>query len=117
MFRPGSHRLLAAENERGGVDPGALGVVRPVPLSRLPALDYAAPVPLLAQAGQVSVLTTAAVHGASTNADDVPRRGMVLTFTAAGVTIGLPPNQLEEKRRYDAALRERLRPDRRHLIG
>lgn len=116
MLRPGSHRLLAAHNEQRDAGPDEVGVVRGVPLAALPALPYAEPVPLLARAGQCSVLTTSAVHGASTNVDDAPRKGLVLTFTAAGVKIGLPPAQEEQKLRYDAGLRERLDPGRRHLV-
>ena len=116
MFRPGSHLLLAAENERRGAGPDEVRTVRPMPLARLPLLPYADPVPLLARAGQVSVLTTSAVHGASVNVDDAPRQGMVITFVADGVRIGLPPDQEEQKRRYDAALRQALPPERRHII-
>src|SRR5262249_42241660 len=120
MFRPGSHLLLAAENERcpEGTRAGAdvVGAVRPCRIEQLPALDYADPVPLLARAGQVSVLTTSAVHGASVNVDDRPRKGMVITFVADGVEIGLPDDQREQKRRYDAALRPLLRPERQHII-
>jgi Phytanoyl-CoA dioxygenase (PhyH) len=116
MFRPGSHLLLAEENERRA-SPNDVGVVRPRRIEELPALDYAGPVPLLARAGQVSVLTTAAVHGASVNVDDQPRKGMVLTFVADGVEIGLPDDQRAQKRRYDAALRPLLRPERRHIVA
>lgn len=121
MFRPGSQLLLAAENERcpegTGAGPAEVGVVRPRRIEQLPALDYADPVPLLARAGQVSVLTTAAVHGASVNVDDQPRKGLVITFVADGVEIGLPEHDREQKRRYDAALRPLLRPERRHIVA
>jgi hypothetical protein len=116
MFRPGSHLLLAAENELRGAGPDEVGTVRPMPQARLPELPYADPVPLLARAGQVSVLTTSAVHGASVNVDDAARNGMVITFVAEGVRIGLPPDQEEQKRRYDAALRRALRPERQHIV-
>jgi hypothetical protein len=116
MFRPGSHWLLADYRERDPELRGVVPLVAPTSLAKLPSLDYAEPVPLLARAGQVSVLTTGAVHGASVNVDDAPRKGMVITFTAAGVEIGLPPNQAEQKRAYDRALRERLRPERRHIV-
>jgi len=117
MFRPGSHLLLAAANERRAAGPDEVRTVRPTPLARLPALDYADPLPLLATAGQVSVLTTGAVHGASVNVDDAPRKGMVITFVAGGVQIGLPPDQEEQKRRYDAALRQALPRERRHIVA
>src|SRR5262249_11941784 len=101
MCRPGSHWLIAAERERiaelQGTSPPGGGR----PLAQLPALDYPDPIPLLARAGQVSVLTTATVHGASTNVDTEPRKNLVVTFTAAGVEIALPPDQAARKREYD----------------
>jgi hypothetical protein len=110
MVRPGSHRLLAEVNTRGSG-------VAPAPMDRLPKLPYADPVPLTATAGQVSVLTTALVHGASVNVDSEPRKNLVLTFVAEGVKIGLSPAEEAQKREYDRGLRERLRPERVHIIA
>jgi hypothetical protein len=117
MLRPGSHLLIAAERERDPALRGASPAVAGVSLAQLPALPYADPIPLTARAGQVSVLTTATVHGASTNIDTEPRRVMVITFTAAGVEIVLPPAGTEQKRAYDQELRRRLRPDRAHIVA
>lgn len=117
MFRPGSHWQIGESRER---DPALCGVtptVAPAALALLPALPYADPVPLVARAGQVSVLTTGAVHGASVNVDDEPRYNFVLTFVADGVEIGLPPAQAEQKRAYDRELKQRLRPERAHIIA
>ena len=85
-------------------------------LDGLPALDYAEAIPVVAGAGQATVLTTAMVHGASTNVDTVPRKAMVITFTAAKVEIGLPQNQAETKRAYDRELKRLLRPERAHIV-
>ena len=117
MVRPRSHWLLAEERERHAEQRNAVPHVSGMSLARLPALPYADPVPLVARAGQVSVLTTAAVHGASVNVDTVPRQAMVITFTAAGVEIGLPADQAEQKRAYDRELRRRLRPERAHIVA
>jgi hypothetical protein len=117
MVRPRSHWLIAGERERHPELRNAPPRVAGMSLSQLPALPYADPVPLLARAGQVSVLTTATVHGASVNIDTVPRQAIVLTFTPAGLEIGLPPDQSEQKRAYDQALRQRLRPERAHIIA
>jgi hypothetical protein len=117
MVRPGSHWLIAAERERDPELRGRTPAVAGASLAQLPALEYADPIPLVARAGQVSVLTTAAVHGASTNVDTEPRFNLVLTFTAAGVEIGLPPAQAEQKQAYDRALRQRLRPERAHIVS
>jgi len=116
MFRPGSHLQLAGYRARQPELRNAPAAVAPTPLERLPDLPYAEPVPLLAKAGQVSVLTTAAVHGASVNVDDQPRKNLVFTFTDAGTHIGLSPQEAAQKREYDVGLRERFRPERRHII-
>ncbi len=117
MLRPGSHLLIAEERKRDPDWQGASAKVAPVPLEKLPDLPYADPVPLVARAGQVSVLTTAAVHGASVNMDDQPRKNLVITFTDAGVNIGLSPREAEQKREYDVGLRRLLRPDRVHIVA
>jgi ectoine hydroxylase len=116
MVRPGSHWLIAAERERDPELRESVPRVAGVPLDQLPALDYAEPIPLVARAGQVSVLTTATAHGASVNVDTMPRKVMVITFVAAGVEIALPPDQAEQKRAYDAELRRRLSPERAHIV-
>jgi hypothetical protein len=86
------------------------------PKAHLPDLPYADPVPVIAAAGQVSVLTTSMVHGGSTNVDTESRYAIVITFHPKDVYIGLPENQAEAKMKYDPELKEHLRPDRRHLI-
>jgi ectoine hydroxylase-related dioxygenase (phytanoyl-CoA dioxygenase family) len=117
MVRPGSHWLIAEERERDPVLRNGAPRVAGASLAQLPALAYADPIPLVARAGQVSVLTTATVHGASVNVDTAPRKAMVITFTAAGVEIALPPDQAEQKRAYDQELRLRLRPERAHMVS
>ncbi len=118
MVRPGSHLLIAEERERRHPErKGAVPEVAGVALAQLPALSYADPIPLLAKAGQVSVLTTATVHGASVNVDDAPRKVMVLTFTAADVKIGLPPDQERQRQAYNRGLRSHLRPERASIVA
>ncbi len=116
MVRPGSHLLLGKYREDDPEWKGDPPHVAPVPLANLPALPYADPIPLTATAGQVSVLTTATVHGASVNVDSEPRKNFVFTFTAADVSIGLPPGEEAQKREYHRGLRARLRPERAHII-
>ena len=116
MYRPGSHLLLAEAREH---DPNLRGVVPKVEVvaqANLPALNYAEAIPITAKAGQVSVLTTSTVHGASVNVDTEPRSVLVITFTPAGVTIGLPPNQEAQRLAYNQELRQHLRPNRVHII-
>ena len=116
MYRPGSHRLVAAARSADPMLKDAIPGVQGIKMANLPP-EYAAPQPVLAQAGQVTVLTTSMVHGGSTNIDNEPRKALVMTYTAAGIEIGLPENQAATKREYDAKLRELLRPERAHLVA
>lgn len=116
MYRPGSHRLIARYREDQPELEGSVPLVGGVLLEELPALDYTEALPVVARAGQTTVLTTAMVHGASTNVDTVPRKVMVITFTAVGVEIGLPQNQEEMKQAYHRELKRRLRPERAHIV-
>jgi len=111
MCRPGSHHLLATRGRWGPPHVAGVG------FDALPAHGYAPPIPILARAGQVSVVTTAMVHGSSVNVDDTPRRALIMTYTARGVRIGLPMEQEHERRRYLRTLAEHLSPARRHLAG
>ena len=117
MVRPGSHLLLGDYREHDPNWQGDPPRVAPVSQDKLPALPYANPVPLTATAGQVSVLTTATVHGASVNVDSEPRKNFVLTFTAADVTIALPAAEEAQKREYHRGLRTHLRPERANIIS
>ena len=116
MYHPGSHRLIAKERENQPELKDSIPLVAGVSLAGLPALGYADAIPVVARAGQVTVLTTAMVHGASINVDTAPRKAMVITFTAADVEIGLPQNQAETKRIYDRELKRYLRPERAHIV-
>ena len=116
MYRPGSHRLVATARSADPMLKDAMPGVQGIKMANLPP-EYAAPQPVLAQVGQVTVLTTSMVHGGSTNIDNEPRKALVMTYTAAGVAIGLPENQAATKREYDAKLRELLRPERAHLVA
>ncbi|MEO8694671.1 MAG: phytanoyl-CoA dioxygenase family protein [Acidimicrobiales bacterium] len=109
VCRPGSHRLLARTGGRGHPQVAGVG------LDALPRHDYGEPALVLARAGQVSVVTTGMVHGASTNVDDQPRRALVMTYTARGVRVDLPAEQEIDRRRYLRTLREHLTPARRHI--
>ena len=116
MHRPGSHRLVAQARSADPALKDAAPGIEGIRMEDLPP-EYAQPEPVLARAGQVSVLTTSMVHGGSTNIDTAPRKVMVLTYTAAGAEIGLPEAQAETKRTYDARLRSLLRPERAHLVA
>jgi hypothetical protein len=116
VIRPGSHRLIAEWRENTPDLKGATPQVVGTKLVELPDLPFEDPAPVIAKSGQVSVLTTATVHGASLNVDTVPRKSLHLTFTPEDVQVLLPPRQVDLKRSYDNALRKRLRKDRLHII-
>ena len=116
MVRPGSHLLIAETRERDPEGDGDPPRVASVAMADLPALPYADPIPLTAKAGQVTVCTTAMIHGASVNVDTEPRKNLVITFTAAGVAIGLPPGEEAQKREYHDGLRARMWPERVSLL-
>ena len=116
MYRPGSHIRIAAERQEDPDLKDAVPQVAGTSLNQLKDLQYTDPIPIVARAGQVSVLTTAMVHGASVNVDSLPRKVLVLTFTAKGVEIGLPANQAEAKQAYDRELRQHLLPERKHIV-
>lgn len=116
MWRPGSHRRLAQAWEEQVALRDEMPRVIGIKMEDLPALDFDRPCPLLARAGQATVLSTAMVHGASLNVDSAPRMALVMTFTAAGVEVGLPEAQQRTKEAYDAELKHRLRPERVHLV-
>jgi ectoine hydroxylase-related dioxygenase (phytanoyl-CoA dioxygenase family) len=116
VLRPGSHRLIAEWREQ---DPDLKGVTPQVvgtKLADLPDLPFEEPQPVVANSGQVSVLTTGTIHGASRNVDTVPRKSLHITFTPEDVEILLPPRQVDLKKAYDKELRMRLRKDRVHII-
>lgn len=116
MWRPGSHRPLAQAWQQQEALRGEIPRVIGIKMDDLPELDFAQPQPLLARAGQATVLSTAMVHGASLNVDRAARMALVMTFTAAGVRVGLPEAQQRTKDAYDAELRGRLRPERVHIV-
>ncbi|MSS73189.1 MAG: hypothetical protein EXS64_17105 [Candidatus Latescibacteria bacterium] len=117
MLRPRSHWLIAENRERDPSLRGSAPRVAGVKLAQLPPLPYADPTPIVARAGQVSVATTATIHGASVNVDTEPRKAFLTTFVAEGVEIELPENQAAAKREYDPELRRHLRPDRAHIVA
>ncbi|MEC7226069.1 MAG: hypothetical protein VXW00_04290, partial [Candidatus Latescibacterota bacterium] len=116
MWRPGSHRRLAQAWEEQVTLRDEMPRVIGIKMEDLPALDFDQPCPLLARAGQATVLSTAMVHGASLNVDNAPRMALVMTFIAAGLEVGLPEAQQRTKEAYDVELRHRLRPERVHLV-
>ena len=65
------------------------------------------PEPVIASAGQLTVVTTACLHRASPNRSNAPRRLMIVTFGRVGA---------DGPRAENAALRAMLPPQRRYLV-
>ena len=115
MHRPGSHRLIAAARSANPALKDTPPAIEGIKMEDLPPA-YAAAQPVVAKAGQVTVLTTSLIHGGSKNIDSEPRKALVMTYTSAGIAIGLPQHQATVKRAYDIELRKLLRPERAHLV-
>jgi hypothetical protein len=110
-YRPGSHRVIAEHLEH---DPTLNGWVESS--GTLPPLPLADPVPVLARRGQISVLTTACVHGPSLNLSDQDRKAIFVPFYPLGVPLSaFIRSELDRYAPYHRELRPRLRPERRHL--
>jgi ectoine hydroxylase-related dioxygenase (phytanoyl-CoA dioxygenase family) len=111
MYRPGSHRQLA---EHYATRPP--GTDNYLPVSALPPLPYAEPRPIIARAGQISVLTTATVHSASVNTGMLPRRVMFIIFKSKGYDVPFNMSEAERRTAYLRTLHETFRPERRHIL-
>ena len=74
------------------------------------------PIPCVARRGQILVLCSAGLHSAWQNEDTVPRKGMGTSWAADGVPCGLPKSQREAVMEFFPSLREKLHPERAHIV-
>jgi ectoine hydroxylase-related dioxygenase (phytanoyl-CoA dioxygenase family) len=111
MFRPGSHRQIAADME---IRPSFID--NPVSFDQLPKLDYADSQPLLARKGQMTVCTTSLIHGASNNIGKLDRKVMFVTFVPQGFAIRANMASAQKRMEFKNKLRGLLSPERRHII-
>ena len=74
------------------------------------------PTPVTARRGQLLVLCSAGLHSAWQNEDDVPRKAMGTSWAANGVTCGLPKSQRDGVMAFFPELKQKLRPDRAHIV-
>ena len=74
------------------------------------------PTAAVAGRGQVLVLCSAGLHSAWQNEDSVPRKAMGMSWVAEGVSCGLPKGQRDALMEYFPKLREKLRPERVHIV-
>ncbi|MFT5367024.1 MAG: hypothetical protein ACI8V2_001982 [Candidatus Latescibacterota bacterium] len=74
------------------------------------------PVPQVVRRGQILVLCSAGLHSAWDNEDTVSRKAMTTSWVANGVSCGLPKNQRDDVLTFLPNLREKLRPERTHIV-
>eukprot|EP01048_Picozoa_sp_COSAG05_P024982 COSAG05_NODE_6137_length_1015_cov_1.140830_1_plen_274_part_01 len=136
MYRPGSHRLIAARNSATGTDSisrngetTAFPDLAELDGSGLQPEQFAKAVPAVGRAGSCTLTTTCVVHGASLNHDTVPRLSAHITFAECSFverghegTFRFRKRPAERhwrlrlaKQRYWQALHARFRPERRHI--
>jgi len=114
-IRPGSHLQLADWLRRNGQKP-----IRehPTDIAELPRLPWQELQPVTGRAGDVIAFSTNLIHAPSPNLDREARRIMFVNFCVRGMMTCCSGNyQLRELRSsWREALRQRFRPDRRHLL-
>lgn len=74
------------------------------------------PVAQVAKRGQLLILCSSGLHSAWQNEDVVPRKAMTTSWVADGVSCGLPKNQRDDVLAFFPKLREKLKPERKHLV-
>jgi len=74
------------------------------------------PVACTAKRGQILVLCSGGLHSAWQNEDSVPRKAMGTSWVADGVSCGLPKPQRDGLMDYFPKLKEKLDPDRAHIV-
>lgn len=112
MYRPGSHRAIARRMQS---DPQYTD--NPVRLEDLGDLPLADVQPLLVSAGDVTVNTSALVHGASVNTGEHDRKVIFLHYHPADYEVRANMAINEQRNAYRRRLRERLPDDRRRLVA
>ena len=111
MYRPGSHRQIADY-----LGDSLSQADNPLHAETLPKLDYSEPVPILAKAGQISVLTTSMVHSGSVNTGQEPRRVMFINFKPRGYEVRFNMVDAERRKAYLQELKAAFRPERRSIL-
>ena len=131
---PGSHRAVmehwsrVLSSEHKAQLPRVHGL-RPAPVSEnapafpeyipdideLPWIEHQ-PVPAVARRGQILILCSAGLHSAWQNENTISRKAMGTSWVATGVSCGLPKNQRNAVMSFFPKLRNKLRPERAHIV-
>jgi hypothetical protein len=110
MFRPGTHRQLAAMYQ-------GFPTVANHSLDKLPKLDYPPNIPVLANAGQVSVGSSGVIHSGSFNRDTQARKVIFLQYQARNVpAVKFNDAHQPSMDAYSAKIRPLLPENRHHLL-
>ena len=131
---PGSHRAImkhwsrVLSSEHKAQLPRVHGL-RPAPVSEnapafpeyipdideLPWIEHQ-PVPAVARRGQILILCSAGLHSAWQNENTISRKAMGTSWVATGISCGLPKNQRNAVMSFFPKLRNKLRPERAHIV-
>ena len=131
---PGSHRAVmehwnrVLSSEHKAQLPRVHGL-RPAPVSenapsfpeyipdidKLPWVEHQ-PVPAVARRGQILILCSAGLHSAWQNENTISRKAMGTSWVATGVSCGLPKNQRDAVMSFFPKLRNKLQPERVHIV-
>ena len=84
-------------------------------IDKLPWIEHQ-PVPAVARRGQILILCSAGLHSAWQNENTISRKAMGTSWVATGVSCGLPKNQRDAVMSFFPKLRNKLRPDRVHIV-
>lgn len=130
---PGSHRPIMQHwskvltPEHKAMLPRVHGL-RPDPTEKSPAYPECLPqlsdtlwadqepVAQVARRGQMLILCSSGLHSAWQNEDTVSRKAMATSWLPDGVSCGLPKNQRDGLMEFFPPLREKLRPERKHIV-
>lgn len=99
-------------------NPAATTLAYPEQIPELTATPWVEQEPMAAVArrGQMLILCSAGLHSAWQNEDTLPRKGLVTSWVAAGVSCALPKNQRDAAMAFLPRLRQKLRPERAHIV-
>ncbi len=109
-YRPGSHLQVLRYMDEYPDDNSHEYKQKP------PLLDYKAPLPIYAKAGQVTVLSSTLVHSGSVTPGCRERRLLVVDYKAKGTDFSLFVQNEEGRRRYLEALKQQFPADKLHLL-
>ena len=131
VYRPQSHRQIAEymgdkpryihgpfdkDDYINMPDIHAAPVVIGTFLDQLPDLEYADLIPIVASAGQMTVINLATIHAGSTNVGTSDRRRLSVSFWPKAAVIGENKRRARGRELFQSQLAKKLSADRQHLV-